>query len=70
MRTLSINVSEDVSIRGYFSKPRGVREEKSLENTAVHASLRETAWTSKHSTTEPSTEQNLILYRLLHKEEE
>jgi len=58
MRALSINVSEDVSIRGYFSKPKGVREEKSLENTAVHASLREIVWTTKHSTTEPSTEQN------------
>ena len=28
MRTLFINMSEDVSIRGYFSKPKGVREEK------------------------------------------
>jgi len=43
MRTLSINVSDDVSIRGYFSKPKGVREEKNLENTAVHASLRQIA---------------------------
>jgi hypothetical protein len=30
-----IYVSKDARIRGYFSKPKGVREQKSLENTAL-----------------------------------
>jgi len=31
-------VFKDVRIRGYFSKPKGVREQKCLENTALEAS--------------------------------
>jgi hypothetical protein len=32
-------VSKDVRIRGYFSKPKGVREQKSLGNTCLFAYL-------------------------------
>jgi hypothetical protein len=35
IRTFSINVSKDVRTRGYFSKPKGVREQKSLRNSAL-----------------------------------
>ena len=35
IRTLHIYVSEGVRICGYFSKPKGVREQKSLGNTAL-----------------------------------
>jgi len=35
IRTLYINVSEDVRIRGYCSKPEGVLEQKCLGNTAL-----------------------------------
>jgi hypothetical protein len=30
-----IYVSKDVRIRGYFTKPKGVRKQKSLGNTAL-----------------------------------
>jgi hypothetical protein len=33
IRTLYIYVSKDVRIRSYFSKPKGVREQKRLGNT-------------------------------------
>jgi len=33
--TLCIYVSKDLRIRGYFSKPKGVRERRSLGNTAL-----------------------------------
>ena len=36
IRTRYIDVSKDVRIRGYFSKPKGVREKKSLENNALY----------------------------------
>jgi len=32
---VSIYVSKDVRILGYFSKPKGVREQRGLENAAV-----------------------------------
>jgi hypothetical protein len=36
IRTLYIYVNRDVRIRGYFSKPKGVREQKkSLGNTGL-----------------------------------
>ena len=35
IRTLCIEANNDVRIRGYFSKPKGVREEKSMGNTAL-----------------------------------
>jgi hypothetical protein len=31
-----VYVSKDVRIRGYFSEPKGVREEESVGNIAVH----------------------------------
>ena len=33
-----VYVSKDVMIRGYFSKPKGVREMKSLESTGLNRS--------------------------------
>jgi hypothetical protein len=33
--TLYLNMSNDVQIRGYFSKPKGVGEQKRLGNTGV-----------------------------------
>jgi hypothetical protein len=33
IQTLHVYLSKDVKIRGYFSKPKGVREQKSLGNT-------------------------------------
>jgi hypothetical protein len=30
-------MSKDGRIRGYFSKPKGVREQKSLENTKLES---------------------------------
>ena len=35
IRTRYLYVSKDVSTRGYFSKPKVVREKKGLRNTAV-----------------------------------
>jgi hypothetical protein len=37
--TSSIYVSKDVSIRGYFSKPKGISEQKSLGHTGVDHSV-------------------------------
>jgi len=36
IETLYIYVSQDIRIRGYFSKPQGVREQKSLENIDIN----------------------------------
>jgi hypothetical protein len=33
-------MSKDVRIHGYFSKPKGVREQKGLENTALKEMFR------------------------------
>jgi hypothetical protein len=38
IRTPYIDVRKDMGIRGYFSKPKGVREQKSLGNTDVGSS--------------------------------
>jgi len=38
IRTHYIYVSKDVRIRGYFSKPKGAREQKSLGSTALYSS--------------------------------
>jgi hypothetical protein len=38
-RTLYICVSKDVRIRGYFSKPRGVSQQRSLGNTALRCTV-------------------------------
>jgi len=40
IRVLCIYVSKDVKIRGYFLKPKAVREQKCLGN-AAHLGLRE-----------------------------
>jgi hypothetical protein len=34
-REMYVHMSKDVRIRGYFSKPKGVREEESVGNTAL-----------------------------------
>jgi len=36
IRTLYIYVSDDVRIRGYYSRPEGVLEQKYLRNTALN----------------------------------
>jgi hypothetical protein len=38
IRTHYIYVSKDVRIRGYFSKPKGAREQKRLGSTALYSS--------------------------------
>jgi len=36
IRALYIYVNKDVRIRGYFSKPKGLREQKSLGNIGLY----------------------------------
>jgi hypothetical protein len=36
IQAICIYVSKDVRIRGYFSKPKGVREQQSLGNTVLN----------------------------------